>query len=183
MSVYTVRGIKTFKGMEGEGYNATLCRDGKPVALAVDDASGGPLQIDWKDRDTGKSSRVEVAGYEGKKYLVSMTPEERLLHEHATSLPDLTSGILEKGRPIVMKMTLNLYVEELVNDALLLKDVRRMIKGKVAYIDGGKLFTARVTAANEARVLEDVKRQHPDAMVLNGRQDYELLAALKTLPR
>ncbi len=33
--MYTIKGLKTFKGMEGMGgFNLTLLRDGKPVELA-----------------------------------------------------------------------------------------------------------------------------------------------------
>ena len=38
---YTIKGVKTFRGREGQGFNATLCRDGKPVAHVDDAACGG----------------------------------------------------------------------------------------------------------------------------------------------
>lgn len=41
MSKYTVKNVKTFIGMEGQGFNATLYRDGKKVAFVIDDACGG----------------------------------------------------------------------------------------------------------------------------------------------
>lgn len=59
---YTLSGIKTFIGREGHGFNATLKRDGKAVAFARDDASGGSMWIDWKDghRDSKEAYAFEV---------------------------------------------------------------------------------------------------------------------------
>ena len=59
---YTLSSIKTFIGREGHGFNATLKRDGKVVALARDDASGGPMNIDWKDghHDSKEAYAFEV---------------------------------------------------------------------------------------------------------------------------
>jgi hypothetical protein len=50
LTAYTVRSVKTFTGMEGPGFNAMLCRDGKPVAFVIDDANGGCLHFQWNSR-------------------------------------------------------------------------------------------------------------------------------------
>ena len=47
MSKYTVKNVKTFIGMEGQGFNATLYRDGKKVAFVIDDACGGCYNYDF----------------------------------------------------------------------------------------------------------------------------------------
>ena len=47
-TAYSVRNVKTFTGMEGPGFNATLCRDGRPVASVLDEAQGASLRFDWK---------------------------------------------------------------------------------------------------------------------------------------
>lgn len=49
---YSVRNVKTFRGMEGEGFNATLYREGRRIAFVIDDASGGDIQIQWTNRCT-----------------------------------------------------------------------------------------------------------------------------------
>jgi len=46
-SPWTVKGVKTFTGMEGPGFNASLYFSGKKVADVIDDASGGPINILW----------------------------------------------------------------------------------------------------------------------------------------
>lgn len=41
--VLTVKGIKSFRGMEGLGFNATLYRDGKKLGLVIDEGCGGSM--------------------------------------------------------------------------------------------------------------------------------------------
>jgi hypothetical protein len=47
-AAYTIRNVKTFTGMEGPGFSATLCRDGRPVASVLDEAVGASLLFHWK---------------------------------------------------------------------------------------------------------------------------------------
>lgn len=47
MGVYEVKGVKSFIGLEGYGFNATLYRDGKKVAFVIDDANGGCYNFDF----------------------------------------------------------------------------------------------------------------------------------------
>lgn len=177
---YTVKGIKTFVGMEGHGYNASLYRDGKLVAFVIDDASGGALQIEWKDV-SNVLVEVETKDYKGNPWVVKMTNEEKALHEHATSLPPSVCDWIDPdtGRPAELSMTSELFIEGLVNDALLLKDVAKMTRGKVAFVRDGKLYTVKCepTAANVAKV----KELNPGAVVLNGMDDLALLAAVRAV--
>lgn len=46
----SVKGVKTFRGMEGHGFNATLYLDGKKVAFVMDEGSGGCMRYEWNDR-------------------------------------------------------------------------------------------------------------------------------------
>src|ERR1035437_5586271 len=51
--VLTVRKVKTFQGRKGEGFNAELVVDGKPVCFVIDEANGGMFHYDWyKGTDT-----------------------------------------------------------------------------------------------------------------------------------
>jgi hypothetical protein len=54
-SDYTLKGVKTFRGREGYGLNATLCRDGKAVAFILDSGNGGMVDFDWADQKQGES--------------------------------------------------------------------------------------------------------------------------------
>lgn len=58
---YTLAKIKSFLGNEGHGLNATICRDGKPIAFVLDDANGGPIQVDFRN------PLQNVASYEASK--------------------------------------------------------------------------------------------------------------------
>lgn len=48
---FTLNGIKTFVGREGYGLNANILKDGKKVGVVLDDARGGEVDIDFKDRN------------------------------------------------------------------------------------------------------------------------------------
>ena len=47
---YEVKGIKSFRGNEGYGFNATLYRKGKKIAFVMDSAQGGQHDWEWVDR-------------------------------------------------------------------------------------------------------------------------------------
>lgn len=57
---YSVRNIRNFRGMEGEGFNATLYRDGRRIAFVIDDASGGEIRIQWTDPHTRDKEEVRL---------------------------------------------------------------------------------------------------------------------------
>jgi len=46
---FSLKGFKTFRGMEGQGFNATLMLNKKEVAFVADDATGGEPRIEWKE--------------------------------------------------------------------------------------------------------------------------------------
>lgn len=43
---YSVKSTKTFRGMEGYGFNAIVCLNDKKIGLAINDACGGPLMLE-----------------------------------------------------------------------------------------------------------------------------------------
>ena len=47
---YSIKNLKTFKGMEGcGGFNCTVYNGKKKIAFAIDDDSGGPVNIQYVD--------------------------------------------------------------------------------------------------------------------------------------
>lgn len=170
---YTVKGVKSFIGNEGHGFNATLYRDGKAVAFVYDDASGGPVCFEWKDRADGLVE-VQTKTYDGKPWTVKMTNEEKRLHDLCASMPK------QKFEGMELDVTMDILVGDLVNDALLLKDVARMTKGKIAFIKAdGKLYTAKCEP-NEKNITA-IKAKHVGCVVLNGMGDLAVLAAMRAL--
>lgn len=106
---YEVKNVKTFQGMEGTGFNASLYRNGKKVALVIDDAHGGDFQFQWDD---WREQRVDIniTLRDGKPHTFKGTPEEKVLYEYVDKLP------LEKNKyfPDGMKQTPDTFVEDLV---------------------------------------------------------------------
>jgi len=83
--MYSVKNIKRFRGMEGHGYNATLCRDGKKVAFVMDSGDGGEANFEWNDRTAPKVDiTIDYFG-DGRTHTYQGTPEEKLFLELANS--------------------------------------------------------------------------------------------------
>ena len=60
--MYSVIKVKTFEGMEGKGFNATLCRDGRPIAFVIDEGCGGCYLWRWLDKDAELPFKAHVKG-------------------------------------------------------------------------------------------------------------------------
>lgn len=43
----TIKNVKTFRGREGHGFNATLYVDGKKAAFVMDGGNGGCMDFEW----------------------------------------------------------------------------------------------------------------------------------------
>lgn len=144
---YTVKGLKSFIGNEGSGYNASIYRDGKLVAFAYDDASGGCLNIDWK-----------VDG------------EYELMRAYVHSLPNVPEFEAVES-----------FVDDLVNDAFLLRDAAKLTKGKAAILKDGKIYTVKAfNGMVTPQFLALVAKKNPTAKLLNGMSDAELVAIMKS---
>lgn len=52
---YTLAKVKTFRGMEGHGLNATLMHNGEAVAFILDEGNGGEVRFDF--RNPGQTRR------------------------------------------------------------------------------------------------------------------------------
>jgi len=52
---YSIKGVKTFRGIDGHGLNATLYRGTKKVALILDEGCGGEMRFDFLDFKHGES--------------------------------------------------------------------------------------------------------------------------------
>ena len=178
--IYSVKGVKTFIGNEGHGFNATLYRDGKAIAFVYDDASGGPVAFEWKDRDQGLVE-VVTKDYKGGPWAVKMTHEEQAYHAFVSALPKhVCSFVGEDGKPVEMDVNMEMHASDLVNDVLTLRDVARMTKGKIAFVKAdGKLYT--INCEPNDKNIAAVKAKHAGCVVLNGMSDLAALAAMRAL--
>lgn len=97
---YSVKKVKSFMGREGLGYNCDLYRGSKKIGFCMDDAGGGGMYpIEWVDKS-----------------------EEKLFNDHVASLPKVKSHGMD------LTIDQGWFVEELVNEFELQKDVKKMRK-------------------------------------------------------
>jgi hypothetical protein len=64
---YTVAKIKTFRGMEGQGFNAVLLKDGKKVGEILNEGNGGMFYFDWIDMNKGVEEGLFLAFIEAER--------------------------------------------------------------------------------------------------------------------
>jgi len=119
--MYTVKNVKTFRGREGHGFNATLCRDGKQIALVMDDASGGEADFEWNDR-TAERVDIHITDHMDHAFTYQGTPEEKLFVELANSQSYTFDGHTSRKNAAIL-------VEDLIETAR----VRRDCKNKTVY--------------------------------------------------
>lgn len=111
MPDYTVKNVKSFMGLDMPGYNATLYRDGKAVALVVNDGGGGETDIQWSDY---KAPTVEVqwTNYKGEPFTIHCTPEAAKFYEYIRgktwSMPEIDNEVHQHSP--------DTYIGELVED-------------------------------------------------------------------
>jgi hypothetical protein len=147
---YTVKNVKKFRGREGYGFNASLYRDGVNVALVMDDASGGMLRYEWKQNDR---------------------KEESLLAAYVATLPPV------KYAGETMRMTKDIFIDELVNDFDAEKAFTRILKKTAFVTSDGKVryMTRPRDPGDDAHVLSKYK----GAVILNNLPTAEAFALFK----
>ena len=151
--MYTIGKIKTFSGMQGYGYNAILYCDGKRIADAIDDASGGPLNLRFNDPE-----------------------QERRLRDYVATLPARVCDFVDPatGKPAVVAVTMELFVEDLVNITQIANRVKRLMRTSVVVLENGAISQFKAKPTPEA--LAAIQRQNPEAMILNGLSEGDVLA-------
>jgi hypothetical protein len=117
---YSLKKVRTFKGVEGGGFNADLHRNGKKVAEIIEDASGGPKSYEWGDR---QAERVPLRPSDPNSFMV--TPLEREFFMHVESLPPYKcpfSGKMER-------MSNDVFIGMLLSVA----ECRKLLKKKTVF--------------------------------------------------
>ena len=158
--MYTVKAVKTFHGHDGYGWECKLYNSAnKAVALVVEDGYGGELQFNWNDWEAPKVETVGV-NYKDEPHTYRDTPAESELRTFCLTLPKW--GMHDGS---MSHKSMDIYMDELVNAALTLKDVKKLLK-KVAITDGENIFTYNCKP-DHPTVRETIAKKHPDAVVLN----------------
>jgi hypothetical protein len=171
---YTVRALKATRGIEGEGFIIKLCRQLVAVAEAADYGDGG--MVHWTWFDTKAKATVHTRNYLGKVHQYEGTVEEARFAAYCMALPDVPSRF--GGEPL--QASPDLVIEEMVNDFELARQLKRLVKNKIAYFEGDKLYTLgrEPSEQNIAQLL--VK---PNLVVLNIMPEAEAVALLKKYQR
>jgi len=165
MPTYTVDRVKFFNGMEGQGWNARLLRDGRPVCEAIDDASGGPVMFHWLDAKA-PAVDVTVKNYMGELHTYRGTPEEALLAAHCLAMPDSPVPGLTDGTTVSMSM--DIFVDELVSRVDLEKRVKALVKRSLCCLrPDGQVVTWSLKKYPEEQLRNHVRTKHPDFKILN----------------
>lgn len=141
MSNYSVKGIKTFTGREGKGFNATLYRDGKKIAMVSDMADGGMLRFDWVD-------------YSAR--------EEDKLDAYCATLPKTDLGYGMRS----VDTDKDLFVSRLVEDADIRKKMSSQLRKKTVFIADGVAYTSPSPFSPATR--DALLSKFPNAIILNA---------------
>jgi hypothetical protein len=164
---YQVKVLATFRGNEGQGFNGYLYRDGVKVASVLDDASGGPIRIDWLDGlVVGNRVNISTHNYEDKPYTYLGSPEEKMFIEYVDGLTYFCEHAKADQRH-----SSETYIGKLVDSALEEKDLRRWCRKSLVFrLPGDKKgqfhkMSQPYSPDTKAWVLG----KHPDAEILNER--------------
>lgn len=153
---YSLKSVKTFRGRQGQGFNATLLFNGKPVAAVDDMADGGIYHWRWLAADRAQARADEAA-----------------LEAHIKTLPPLEVN----GSP--MEMDADLFVSSLVEDISIAKQIARWCKTSVAWVEGRHI--RRTKAPPSDALIANVAKNYPAAQILNTMPADAALALVKAV--
>ena len=76
---YSIKNVKTFKGMEGcGGFNCTIYKDGKRIGTAIDSDNGGPVLIRIQD---ATEYRVFIEHAKAQPFVHDFEPDSQLINK------------------------------------------------------------------------------------------------------
>ena len=109
---WTLRQVRTFRGMEGPGFNANLYRGDTKVAVVDDHGSGGPVDARFLDRNGSRNTP---------------SAEEDILTAHVKTLPQ------EECYGTMLDVSVDWFLGELFGDWQDEKRYRRLCKTKIVF--------------------------------------------------
>jgi len=168
---YSVKAIKSFHGHDGYGWECKLYDPAnKFVAFVVEDGWGGGLQFHWNDEEL---ARVETTftNTMGTEVVTKQTPAQSALTKFCMESPKW------KCNDEMVHTSPDVLISDLVENALTMKDVKKMLK-KVAIFDDGKVYTYNV-APSHSNIRTVIAKKYPNAIVLNDVSISEAVAIYK----
>jgi hypothetical protein len=121
--------------------------------------------------DGVKAGTVSNEGHGGSNMYSPWAVEEKLA-AHAKTLPAIVSDYLEDdGKPFSYPASADTVIDDLLQAFLAERDLRRLLKSKLAFIKGGKLYaTKKLTPAQLGVLTSDpagTKARHKADAILN----------------
>ena len=167
---YSVNAVKSFRGMEGHGFNANLLQDGKKVAFVIDEANGGEYHYEWLDHN---EPRVEgkYRNYKDEILTRKMTPAEKAFNEYVLSFPseDMGAGlgVMYLNEDCVMGK----LVGEFEQDKQMIGWCKKSVVFSVKGDKEGEFRTLKTLwKGNEVKIKEYIgKKYGSDCEILNER--------------
>lgn len=140
-NIYTVSKVKFFRARNGEGFNATLLCNGKPVAEVDDEGNGGCLRWLW---------------------LASVNDDyEQALEDRELFKLHVAASSTETFEPE------DAFLHQLVEDFQLAKDITRWTKKGLAFVTGKELRTTKAGFNTDAHRAA-ITAKYPNAIFLNN---------------
>jgi len=128
---YTLKSIKTFRGMDGQGMNATLYRDGVKVALVIDDGCGGEIHLEWVDYQAPRVT-VPWVNYEGQPCEIRCTPEASKLYEFLRGKTWNIGKMFGKADKEI-QVDIGIFIGELADKTINENRFKRLCKSKTLF--------------------------------------------------
>ena len=162
---YEVKGVKSFTGHEGYGFNATLYRKGKKVARVDDMASGGEMDYRWLDNDY---VIIDFEGYDGREFHRKGTKEEKLFLNFIKSIPPQESDFAEIDS---FKWNGDCFVSHLVGEYESRQKIKKWCRTKTVFqtTDCKEGEYRTLNCKYDERARQHIMTKYPDAVIMNER--------------
>ena len=145
----TIKKLKLFQGMEGEGFNLDLYLDGNKIASVIDSAHGGPFEYDFV---------CEAAAKQLAEIVNAMPPMPILDQSWRDIYPD---GLIP--------VNIDMAVDELINEHNYQKRLARIRKTSLIFttaICGKGDFMSVKHNGDIEKYRPLVLKKHPDAVFI-----------------
>jgi len=165
MTTYTIKNLKTCRGMEDEAFSCTLLRDGKPVCDVQYGGTGGPYRFRWLDAANCVLVEFQRRNWKDEMVPVTGTPEEAAFAAHVMEQPKDIEFDLYANDDMVVGALVERFEAE--------KKAARLLKTHLVYreVPGGAVYTIPLKGRKAEAGFMQIKSRHPQAMWLNTVPD------------
>lgn len=152
---YSIKNLKSFRGMEGHGFNGTLYRDGVKVGLVIDHGDGGPAYLE----------RSPEPGHQ---------EESDRLNAYARSLPPEPSDFGD------LAVTTDFFLASLLEDADRQARMKRACAKATLFCikeEDGRLGDYKIAGAHTEKRSEILRQKYGERLVCIYNDDFTKAAS------